>query len=109
MATKLNITICSSSFRIKDREIEVVGEKNDEDIKNFRQKIKHLHYEHENKCRLLQAQAMMALQQCETEHREQQFVLLADKSEGKRRLQTLEKNHTDKKKCMKLVITICVS
>ncbi|GLV38484.1 Growth arrest specific protein 8 [Carabus blaptoides fortunei] len=86
----------------KDREIELVSEKNDEDIKNFRQKMKHLHYEHENKCRLLHAQAMMSLQQCEKENREQQFILLGDLAEYKRRLHTMQQNHTDRKKAMKM-------
>lgn len=78
-------------------------EKNDEEIKNYRQKVKHLQYEHQNNIAELKAEAMITLQNAQKDHTEQENELLRDKKDLKTKLREQELANQDEIKALKLV------
>lgn len=100
--TRTDLEEANAKLRNKDREIEVAAEKNDEAIKELRQKVKHLEYEHQNNLAETKAEMMITLQNAETNFNEQENELLKDKKDLKRKLREIECANEDVIKAIKL-------
>ena len=66
-------------MRNKDREMEDAEERHQVEIKVYKQKVKHLLYEHQNNISELKAESTVALKLAQDEHRMAQADLLKDK------------------------------
>lgn len=89
--------------RNKDRQIEEAQEKNEEDIKFYKQKVKHMQYEHQYDVTECKAESMVTLKHAQDDHDEQERELLNDKRELKRHGREQEIAHQEQMKQMKLV------
>lgn len=81
----------------------MANEDTDDRIKEFRQKVKHLEFEHQNNIAELRAEAMINLQAAQDNHTEQENELLRDKKELKLKLVEQEVARQDEIKDLKLV------
>ena len=68
-----------AELRNKDREMEDAEERHQVEIKVYKQKVKHLLYEHQNNISELKAESTVALKLAQDEHRMAQADLLKDK------------------------------
>lgn len=103
---KLLITLFSHYFsRNKDRQIEEAAEKNEDELKFYKQKVKHLQYEHQNSLTECKAQALVSLKTAQDEHTEQEKELLRDKKNFKNNLREQENAYEDQIKNMRIVCT----
>nr|CAD7394853.1 unnamed protein product [Timema cristinae] len=73
-------------FRNKDREIEEDEEKHQVEIKVYKQKVKHLMYEHQNNLSELKVESMVGLKLAQDDYTEQELELLKDKKNLKAKL-----------------------
>lgn len=97
------IDLRGSSYRNKDRQIEEEAEKNEEELKFYKQKVKHLQYEHQNNLTEAKAEAMVSLKLAQDDHLEQEKELLRDKRELKSKTREQEMSNQDQIKALKLV------
>ena len=67
--TKKELEDKKSELRNKDREMEELEERHQVEIKVYKQKVKHLLYEHQNNVTTLKADAEVALKQQQDEFR----------------------------------------
>nr|CAD7572451.1 unnamed protein product [Timema californicum] len=72
--------------RNKDREIEEDEEKHQVEIKVYKQKVKHLMYEHQNNLSELKVESMVGLKLAQDDYTEQELELLRDKKNLKAKL-----------------------
>lgn len=93
----------AKNYRNKDRQIEESAEKNEEELKFFKQKVKHLQYEHQNNLTECKAEALVSLKNAQNEHTEQEKELLNDKKTLKIKIRELENSYEDQIKNMKMV------
>lgn len=93
--------ICS--IRNKDRQIEEEREKNNDELKFYKQKVKHLQYEHQNDLTECKAEAMVSLKKAQDDHTEQERELLRDKRNLKRQEREQEIIHQEQVKSASLV------
>merc|ERR1712002_255700 len=77
--TKRQLEEKRAELRNKDREMEDAEEKHQIEIKVYKQKVKHLLYEHQNNISELKAESTVALKLAQDEHRMAQSDLLKDK------------------------------
>lgn len=89
--------------RNKDRQIEEEAEKNDEELKFYKQKVKHLQYEHQHDLTEARAEGLVALKLAEDEHIGQERELLRDKRELKLKNIDAEVSYLDQLKSIKMV------
>ncbi|XP_010625905.1 dynein regulatory complex subunit 4 isoform X1 [Fukomys damarensis] len=67
-----------AELRNKDREMEEAEERHQVEIKVYKQKVKHLLYEHQNNLTELKAEGTVAMKLAQKEHRTQESVLRKD-------------------------------
>ncbi|XP_037671901.1 LOW QUALITY PROTEIN: dynein regulatory complex subunit 4 [Choloepus didactylus] len=67
-----------AELRNKDREMEEAEERHQVEIKVYKQKVKHLLYEHQNNLTEMKAEGTVALKLAQKEHRAQEGVLCRD-------------------------------
>ncbi|KAG5897821.1 hypothetical protein JTB14_011821 [Gonioctena quinquepunctata] len=89
-------------IRNKDRQIEESTEKNEDELKFYKQKVKHLQYEHQNNLTECKAEALVALKIAQDEHSEKERELLQDKRDLKSVSRETELSHQDQTKTLKL-------
>lgn len=101
--TRNELEETKAKLRNKDRQIEESAEKNDEELKFYKQKVKHLQYEHQNNLTEAKADALVSLKMSQDDHVEQEKELLKDKRNLKSMLREQELAHEDQVKALKLV------
>jgi len=84
-----------AELRNKDREMEELEERHQVEIKVYKQKVKHLLYEHQNNVAQLKEAGEMALKLQQEEHRTRESESKKDKRSLKLELKELELAHED--------------
>jgi len=84
-----------AELRNKDREMEELEERHQVEIKVYKQKVKHLLYEHQNNVAQLKEAGEMALKLQQEEHRQHEAESKRDKRSLKLELKELELAHED--------------
>ena len=100
--TKKELEDKKSELRNKDREMEELEERHQVEIKVYKQKVKHLLYEHQNNVTTLKADAEVALMQQQDEFRRRSGELSKDKRSLKLELKEMELAHEDVVRQLKL-------
>ena len=100
--TKKELEDKKSELRNKDREMEELEERHQVEIKVYKQKVKHLLYEHQNNVTTLKADAEVALKQQQDEFRRRSGELSKDKRSLKLELKEMELAHEDVVRQLKL-------
>merc|ERR1719370_513614 len=77
--TKRQFDEKKAELRNKDREMEDAEERHQIEIKVYKQKVKHLLYEHQNNISELKTESSIALKRAQEEHRDQESDLRKDK------------------------------
>merc|ERR1712198_480800 len=77
--TKRQLDELRAELRNKDREMEDAEERHQVEIKVYKQKVKHLLYEHQNNISELKAESAVALKLAQDDHRGQEGELRKDK------------------------------
>lgn len=101
--TKRQLEEKKADLRNKDREMEDAEERHQIEIKVYKQKVKHLLYEHQNNISELKAQNTVSLKMTQDEHRGEETVLRKDKRSLKVELKEQELAHEDIIKNLKKV------
>mmetsp|Transcript_25394 Transcript_25394/g.65624 ORF Transcript_25394/g.65624 Transcript_25394/m.65624 type:complete len:475 (+) Transcript_25394:23-1447(+) len=84
-----------AELRNKDREAEELEERHQVEIKVYKQKVKHLLYEHQNSVATLKSEGELALKLQQDEHSAREADLKKDKRSLKLELKELELSHED--------------
>ncbi|KAJ8041751.1 Dynein regulatory complex subunit 4 [Holothuria leucospilota] len=100
--TKRQLEEGRAELRNKDREMEDAEERHQVEIKVYKQKVKHLLYEHQNNISELKAESSVALKLAQDEHRTHESDLRKDKRGLKVSLKDLELSHEDVVKNLKM-------
>ncbi|XP_031550394.1 dynein regulatory complex subunit 4-like [Actinia tenebrosa] len=90
-----------AELRNKDREMEEAEERHQVEIKVYKQKVKHLLYEHQNNIAELKAEASVAIKLAQDDHRTSEQDLRKDKRSLKVELKEQELSHEDVVKNLK--------
>ncbi|CAH1779599.1 unnamed protein product [Owenia fusiformis] len=93
--TKRKLEEKKAELRNKDREMEDAEERHQIEIKVYKQKVKHLLYEHQNNISELKADSTVALKLSQDEHRGNEGDLRKDKRSLKVQLKEQELAHED--------------
>jgi len=93
--TKRQLEEKKAELRNKDREMEDAEERHQIEIKVYKQKVKHLLYEHQNNISELKAEGTAALKQAQDEHQGNELDLRKDKRSLKVELKEQELAHED--------------
>ncbi|EDO41610.1 predicted protein [Nematostella vectensis] len=99
--TKRQFEEKKAELRNKDREMEEAEERHQVEIKVYKQKVKHLLYEHQNNIAELKAESSVALSLAQDEHRTSEQDLRKDKRSLKVELKEQELSHEDVVKNLK--------
>ncbi|XP_023016938.2 growth arrest specific protein 8 [Leptinotarsa decemlineata] len=91
-----------AKLRNKDRQIEESTEKNEDELKFYKQKVKHLQYEHQNNLTECKAESLVSLKLAQDEHSQKERELLQDKRDLKALARETELAHQDQTKALKL-------
>ncbi|KAK4881160.1 hypothetical protein RN001_004479 [Aquatica leii] len=100
--TKTELEEVKAKLRNKDRLVEEVDEKNEEEIKFHKQQVKHLKYEHQNNLTECKAEATVALKLAQDKFVAQERELVDDKMRLKKQLREQEVSFQDLIKALKL-------
>jgi len=100
--TKKELEDKKAELRNKDREMEEMEERHQVEIKVYKQKVKHLLYEHQNNITMLKQDAELALKLQQDEFRKRAAELNKDKRSLKLELKELELAHEDVVRQLKL-------
>ncbi|KAJ8941128.1 hypothetical protein NQ318_004247 [Aromia moschata] len=100
--TRNELEEARAKLRNKDRQIEEAAEKNEEELKFYKQKVKHLQYEHQSDLTDNKAQSLVALKTAQDEHTAQERKLLQDKRDMKNLIREQEISHQEQTKSLKL-------
>ncbi|KAH1005193.1 hypothetical protein HUJ04_006222 [Dendroctonus ponderosae] len=100
--TRNELEEARARLRNKDRQIEESAEKNDDELKFYKQKVKHLQYEHQNNLTECKAEALVSLKNAQDAHTEQEKELLKDKKNLKMQLREQGNSYEDQIKNMKM-------
>ncbi|KAH1012282.1 dynein regulatory complex subunit 4 [Dendroctonus ponderosae] len=100
--TRNELEEARAKLRNKDRQIEESAEKNDDELKFYKQKVKHLQYEHQNNLTECKAEALVSLKNAQDAHTEQEKELLKDKKNLKMQLREQGNSYEDQIKNMKM-------
>ncbi|XP_017889521.1 dynein regulatory complex subunit 4 [Ceratina calcarata] len=100
--TRHQLDEAQATVRNKEREKEELSEKHDAELKLYKQKVKHLMYEHQNDLSETKAEHMVALKLAQDDHSLQENELIKDKRELKRLQKEQELAHVNEIKAMKL-------
>jgi len=93
--TKKELEDRKAELRNKDREMEELEERHQVEIKVYKQKVKHLLYEHQSNVAQLKEAGEMALKLQQEEHRQHEAESKRDKRSLKLELKELELAHED--------------
>ncbi|KXZ48295.1 hypothetical protein GPECTOR_29g70 [Gonium pectorale] len=93
--TKKDLEDRRAELRNKDREMEEMEERHQVEIKVYKQKVKHLLYEHQNNITTLKADGELALKLQQDEYRKREGDLGKDKRNLKLELKEQELAHQD--------------
>ncbi|KAI0217609.1 Dynein regulatory complex subunit 4 [Lamellibrachia satsuma] len=93
--TKRQFEEKKAELRNKDREMEDAEEKHQIEIKVYKQKVKHLLYEHQNNISELKAESTVALKLAQDDHRADELELRRDKRSLKVELKEQQLSHED--------------
>eukprot|EP00112_Aurelia_sp_Birch-Aquarium-sp1_P000082 Seg1005.10 transcript_id=Seg1005.10/GoldUCD/mRNA.D3Y31 product="Dynein regulatory complex subunit 4" protein_id=Seg1005.10/GoldUCD/D3Y31 len=93
--TKRQLEEKKAELRNKEREMEEAEERHQVEIKVYKQKVKHLLYEHQNNITELKAESAVALKLAQDEHRGNEQGLGKDKRSLKVELKEQELAHED--------------
>ena len=104
--TKRQLEEKKADLRNKDREMEDAEERHQIEIKVYKQKVKHLLYEHQNNISELKAQNTVSLKMTQDENRAEESTLRKDKRSLKVELKEQELAHEDIIKNLKKVCVI---
>lgn len=104
--TKRQLEEKKADLRNKDREMEDAEERHQIEIKVYKQKVKHLLYEHQNNISELKAQNTVSLKMTQDENRSEESTLRKDKRSLKVELKEQELAHEDIIKNLKKVCTL---
>ncbi|CAG9831720.1 unnamed protein product [Diabrotica balteata] len=99
--TRNELEEARAQVRNKDRALEEGVEKNEEELKFFKQKVKHLQYEHQNNLTECKAESLVALKQAQDEHAVQERELLEDKKSLKALMREQELSNQEQIKSLK--------
>jgi len=99
--TKKELEEKKADLRNKDREMEEMEDKHQIEIKVYKQKVKHLLYEHQNSITGNKTDHEMAIKLLQDEHRANEAELKKDKRSLKLELKELELAHEDFVKTLK--------
>ncbi|XP_050501315.1 dynein regulatory complex subunit 4 [Diabrotica virgifera virgifera] len=100
--TRNELEEARAQVRNKDRALEEGVEKNEEELKFFKQKVKHLQYEHQNNLTECKAESLVALKQAQDEHTVQERQLLEDKKNLKAQMREKELSNQEQIKSLKI-------
>lgn len=100
--TKRQLDESRAELRNKDREMEDAEERHQVEIKVYKQKVKHLLYEHQNNISELKAESTVALKLAQDDHRDNEGDLRKDKRGLKVTLKEQELAHEDIIKNLKI-------
>ncbi|XP_071957561.1 dynein regulatory complex subunit 4-like [Antedon mediterranea] len=100
--TKRQQEEAKAELRNKDREMEDAEERHQVEIKVYKQKVKHLLYEHQNNISELKAESAVAIKLAQDDHRGQESDLRKDKRGLKVSLKDQELAHEDIIKNLKI-------
>eukprot|EP00899_Mesostigma_viride_P016725 jgi/Mesvir1/25053/Mv11897-RA.2 len=100
--TKKELEDKKAELRNKDREMEEMEERHQVEIKVYKQKVKHLLYEHQNNISTLKADGEMALKLQQDEFIKRENELIKDKRSLKQELKEMELAHEDVVRTLKL-------
>lgn len=98
---KKNLEDKKAELRNKERELQDLEEKHQVEIKVYKQRVKHLLYEHQNEITMLKTEAEVALKCAQDEHRTGEAELKADRRSLKLQLKEMELSHEDYLKSLK--------
>jgi len=93
--TKKELEDRKAELRNKDREMEELEERHQVEVKVYKQKVKHLLYEHQNNVSQLKEECERALKLQQEEHRQHEAESKKDKRSLKLELKELELAHED--------------
>nr|KAG5690590.1 hypothetical protein BaRGS_022594 [Batillaria attramentaria] len=93
--TKRQLEEKKAELRNKDREMEDAEERHQIEIKVYKQKVKHLLYEHQNNIAELKAEGSVALKLAQDQHGTKEMDLRKDKRSLKVELKEQELSHED--------------
>lgn len=96
-------SILNMMFRNKEREKEELAEKHESELKLYKQKVKHLTYEHQTNLSETRAEHLVALKMAQDDHVVQENVLIRDKSELKKLQKEQQLSHLNEIRALKLV------
>uniref|UniRef100_UPI00398E5D9F dynein regulatory complex subunit 4 n=1 Tax=Pristiophorus japonicus TaxID=55135 RepID=UPI00398E5D9F len=100
--TKRQLEERKSELRNKDREMEDAEERHQVEIKVYKQKVKHLLYEHQNNLAELKAENTVAIKMEQKEHYDQERDILNDTRNLKVELKEQELSNENMMKTLKL-------
>jgi len=100
--TKRQLDECRAEMRNKDKEMEDSEERHQVEIKVYKQKVKHLIYEHQNKISELKADGAVAIKLAQDGHRKSENELRQNTRSLKVDLKEKELSHEDVIKDLKL-------
>lgn len=98
--------ICKS-YRNKEREKEELAEKHEAELKLYKQKVKHLMYEHQTNLSETKAEHLVALKLAQDDHVVQENELIQDKTKLKKMQKQQELAHMNEIRALKLVRCKC--
>lgn len=93
--TKRQLEEKKAELRNKDREMEDAEERHQIEIKVYKQKVKHLLYEHQNNISELKAEGAVSIKLAQDDHRSEEMELRKDKRALKVSLKEQELSHED--------------
>ncbi|XP_074095750.1 growth arrest specific protein 8 [Cotesia typhae] len=100
--TRNQLDEARATIRNKEREKEELAEKHDEEIKLYKQKVKHLMYEHHTNLSETKADHMVALKLAQDDHNDQENELIKDKKELRKIQKENELAHINEIRLLKL-------
>lgn len=101
--TKKELDEANTKLRNKDRQIEEEAEKNEADLKFYKQKVKHIQYEQQHDLADARMDGLTALKMAQDDHVEQERNLLKDKRELKSLNRENEAAYNDSIRAIKMV------
>ncbi|PRP86085.1 hypothetical protein PROFUN_03072 [Planoprotostelium fungivorum] len=100
--SKEDLENCRAEMRNKDRETEELIERHQVEIKVYKQKVKHLHYEHQNNITQLKTDEEGALKTQNDDHRNKEVAMKKINKKIKMEMKELEESHEDVVRNLKL-------
>lgn len=94
-------------YRNKEREKEELAEKHEAELKLYKQKVKHLMYEHQTNLSESKAEHLVALKLAQDDHVAQENEFIKDKTELKKTQKEQELVYMNEIRALKLVRCIC--